>query len=148
MHATGQNSCCNLHFLGLESTFTTTLMYFKYAYFPFKFIKGKQYLCLTVSAFQCSQQNWGFTLRSVTPREDNCDLCCYSVLLDAWWIFIRLIRGQRVEWEEGGTICLFLLDKNVSKDRTSGKPQTFIFWTNGSSQSRQAFRKKALAKSA
>lgn len=111
--------------MGLESTLTTMLMYFQSVYVPFKFKKGKQYLCLTVLAFQCSQQNWGFALRSITPREDNRDLCCCSVLLDAWWIFIMLIRGQKVEWEEGGTICLFPWDKSVSflSETTRTEPQ-------------------------
>jgi len=52
-----------------------------------------------------------------------------------------LIKEEKVEWEEGGAICLFLWDKNVSKDRTSGKAQAFVFWTNGSSQSRQVFKR-------
>lgn len=100
---------------------------------------------MTALTFQHPQQNWGFTLRSVTSREGNFDQCCCFVLLDTWWIFITLMKGEKVEWEEGGTICLFLWDKNVPKDRTSGKPQAFVFWTNGSNQSRQAFKKKGFS---
>lgn len=77
--------------------------------------------------FQHSQQNWGFTLRPGTCREDNHDLCCCSVLLDTQWIFKMLIKGEKLEWKRG-EICLYLSNKNASKDRTSGKAQTFVFW--------------------